>query len=268
MGSLLPACEAAPPDAALFASALADGVGAEEALAACERIRDPAVAGECHATLVRAHPGLPAETCEAIADPLWSGECWFTVGEREAAAGRRWAALEACGRATAFYDECLYHAWTAELGAAAAAAPDAVSALEAGRDSIAFWSDLQTLEGSAADQLWGDFWFFAHNAHRPADLEACKVLEDPGERERCREGTRTFVLRALVGELLAPGRPPALLDRVCRSGELPPLYLEGLHLPHPELDSTHPEAAALACEAAEGRPVRRWNPVFRGSRRG
>ena len=160
-------CGSGEPDAAWFARALDAAASDEEAHRSCQAIRDPAMASECFATLVRARPSLPAEACVAITDPVWSGECWFTIGERRAAAGDRWGALEACGQASAFYDECLYHSWTAELGAAAAAAPDAVSALERGRDAIAFWSDLQTIEGEAEDQLWGDFWYFAHNAIAP-----------------------------------------------------------------------------------------------------
>jgi len=265
---LLSACGEPVPDAARFAEALAPENSDEHAVEACTAIDDEAMRSECLATVLRDRPTLPSATCADVHTPLWAAECWFTVGERRAKAGDRWGALDACGRAGSFYDECLYHAWTTELDLAAHAAPDAISALDGARDAIAFWSDLQTIEGAAADQIWGDFWFFAHNAHRPADLAACGRLIDAAERTRCEEGTTTFVTRALLGELLAPGRPPDTLDRVCRSDELPSVYLDGLYVPDPKMDAARDRVPSLACDAAAGRPVRRWNPVFRGVRSG
>lgn len=268
MVGVLAACGEAVPDAARFAEALAPELSDDAAVESCSAIGNDDMRSECLATVLRERPGLPPETCADVPAPLWAAECWFTVGERRAKKGDRWGALEACGRAESFYDECLYHAWTTELDLAAQAAPDAISALDAARDTIAFWSDLQTIEGTAADQVWGDFWFFAHNAHRPADLAACGRLGDPGERARCEEGTTTFVTRALLGELLAPGRPAGTLDRICRSAEIPSVYLEGLYLPDPQMDAARDRVPPMACDAAAGRPVRRWNPVFRSARSG
>ena len=114
---------------------------------------------------------------------------------------------------------------------------------------------------SAICFLWGDLWFFAWNAHRPADLAACGALSG-ADASRCRAHTRAFVLRAILGELLAPGAPAGLLDRTCRSGVIPETLTAGLYVADPTLDDQVALAAELSCEAAQGRPVRRYNPVF------
>ena len=67
---------------------------------------------------------------------------------------------------------------------------------------------------------------------------------------------------ALVAALLAPGVQPGLLDRICRSGEFPAVMLDGLFVADPRFDAQVTRAAELSCDAAAGKPVRRWNPVF------
>lgn len=259
----------APPDAALLAEALgADHP--EDALAACDRIGSAATADECRASVVQAHPALDGaaadQACHANRDPRWRGECFFTLAERRivgaaATPEGRLPALRACGEAGPFYDECLYHLWTAELSAVARAAPTAPDAVEPARPIVAYWSSLETIAGDPADQLWGDLWFFAWNEHRPADLGACAALP-PADAAVCRTHTRAFVLRAILGELLAPGAPPGVLDRTCRAGSVEPDRIAGLFVAHADLDAQVAEAARLACDAAQGKPVRRYNPVF------
>lgn len=250
-----------PPDAARLASALAEA-DAAAALRACAGIQDPQLAGECLATIAR-RPALSAsqaaQACRTIEAERWAGECWFTVAERPEQDRR--GALEACGLSGPFYDECLYHRWTRELAAVASAAPSATAAVEPARDIVAFWSSLQTIAGDPADQLWGDLWFFAWNEHRPADLAACAALPE-GDAARCREHTQAFVLRAILGDLLAPGAATDVLDRTCRAGAVPERITAGLFVPHPALQAQVAEAARLSCDAARGVPVRRYNPVF------
>ena len=261
---LLLACGAGEPDAARFARAIAPE--APEPLATCRGIGAPEIRDECLATVLRGQPELPGEACEEVGDPRWRGECWFTVAERYSADPDRQAALLACGRAGPFYDECLYHRWTAELGLVVAAAPDLPAALELALEPLTFWGALQTLGGDPRAQVEGDLWFLWLNAHRPISLGDCIGMGE--DSPRCVEGTRTFIRRALLGELLSPGRPADLLDRVCRSGEIPEIFVEGLYDPDPVLDAERDAVIPLACAAAEGQPVRRWNPVFRGSRQG
>jgi hypothetical protein len=256
---------AGPPDAALLAQALAPGVVATVALQTCDAISQGAVGDECRASVVRAHPELDDAAadaaCGGISDPRWEGECWFGLAERRSARDHRHAALEACGRAGPFYDECLYHLWTAELSAVADAAPDAVGAVEPAREIVEFWSGLQTIGGDPTVQLWGDLWFFAWNEHRPADLAVCEKLELL-DASRCKTHTKNFIVRAILGELMAPGAPTGLLDRTCRAQQIPASIRDGLFVAHPDLDAQEVEAARLSCDAAAGRPVRRYNPVF------
>lgn len=266
--SLLLGC-AAPPDARLLAEALSPALPVPAALLRCDSIASPATADECRAGVVRGRAAeddaQAAAACARTEDPRWSGECWFTLAEARIARAERWPALEACGRAGPFYDECLYHLWSAEMSENARQAPDAVSAALRGQPLVDFWSGLQTLAGDPAEQVTGDLWFFAWNEHRPADLEACDSLEEP-VAGRCRKHTATFVLRALLGELLSPSAPAGILDRTCRSGQVPDAALSGLFRPHPDLDAQVARAAELACRADRGEPVRRWNPVFQARR--
>jgi len=260
---------AAPPDAALLAEALG-AADPQAALAACGRIGGATTADECRASVVQAHAALIGpeadQACGSVRDSRWRGECFFTLAERRMAGAAatpegRLPALQACGEAGPFYDECLYHLWTGELSAVARAAPTAPAAVEPARPIVAYWSNLETIAGDPADQLWGDLWFFAWNEHRPADLQACGALAPP-DAAACRTHTQAFVLRAILGELLAPGAPPGVLDRTCRSGSVEDDRVAGLFVPHPDLDAQVAEAARLACDAADGKAVRRYNPVF------
>ncbi|MDP6932328.1 MAG: hypothetical protein QGG40_05400, partial [Myxococcota bacterium] len=258
--ALVPLVACGGSDAERFTSALSGDLPLDRAMDQCEVIDQQDLADECRVTVSRRRPD--DATCGRIETERWRGECWFQLAESLVASGERWTALEACGRAGTFYGECLYHLWSTELAQAAEGAGRAVLALPAGREVVEFWSGIETLGNSAEEQLWGDWWFFALNANRPADLADCAGLPTESDRSGCEKGTRDFVLRSLLGTLMDPSTPADLVDRTCRSGKVPDGWTEGLFVSEPSLDAQVELAAELACEVAEGRAVRRWNPVF------
>ena len=251
-------------DPVLLATALSTA-DPQAAVAACDQIGAATMADECRATIVRQRSdfseALAADTCAATHDQRWAGECWFTLAERWGETGDRQRALAACGRAEGYYDECLYHLWTGELSRAAAAAVDVEAALVAGREIVGFWSGLQTIGPAPEAQLWSDFWYFAFLQHKPADLAVCARLP-AADQETCAAGARGFVQRAVLGALLTPGVPPELLDRVCRTGELPAIYTEGLVSAESPLQDELRALPAVVCAAANGAAIPRGNPVF------
>ncbi len=231
-----------------------------DALAACDRSAE--LAEECVATVVRAHPDALVERCAALPSIRWRSECAFGIAEARAKEGDRWGALVGCGAAGAYYNECLYHAWTFELQLHAEGLGRAVDGIEAARPIVAFWAQIETIGPGAEDLLWSDWWYFAHMRNRPASLASCATLPDPTDRGRCEAGTRTYVRRNVVETLLRPSTGATEKDRLCRGDSADALAVLGeIYLPHPELDAELDTARAAGC--ATGRVERPWNPVFR-----
>ncbi|MDP2307861.1 MAG: hypothetical protein Q8P18_17680 [Pseudomonadota bacterium] len=254
----LPGCGGLTPTEA-FREALAGDIPLEDALTLCDQAGESAE--ECVATVVRGHADAPTARCAALQSERWRSECAFGIAEARATAGDRWGALTGCGAAGAYYNECLYHAWTFELQLSADGLGRAVAGIEKARPIIAYWSGIETIGPGAEDHLWADWWYFAHARNRPASLEACAVLPDETDRRRCEEGTRTYVRRSVVEALLRANTPASTKDRICRGTPQDVLALLGdLYLPDPSLDAEVVAAVASGC--APGRVDRPWNPVF------
>ena len=247
---------ATEPDAALYARALDPATPATEALAACSALSEGA--DECTTAVVAQREVDPA-ACQGLS-PEWREECHFRVAERLTASGDRWEALVECGLSGRFYDECLYHLWSRELQAAVAPSGAEVSRAvdheEAGAEVVAYFSGLRTLKQEPRELLWDDFWFFAHSRNRPARLEDCERSQDP---PRCVRGTTRYVERLVTESLIRASADPAVLDRACRSGELPAAIVEGAWVPDEVLDEAARTGLAQACQDP---PLRPWNPVF------
>lgn len=261
---LLLAC-AAPDPAAAFRDALAADVLAD-ALTLCGDAGDDNE--ECVATVVRGHADAPMDACLSLRSERWRSECAFGIAESRAKAGDRWGALEGCGLAGAYYDECLYHAWTFELQLAADTLEGgAVNNIAVARPIIQFWSEIATVgtaDGTfdAEELLWADWWFFALSRNRPAVLAACAGLPDERDRLRCDVGTRTYVRRTVTEALIRSGTSADTRDRICRGTVADALALLGdLYVPDPALDAEVSAAVAAGC--AGGKVERPWNPVFR-----
>lgn len=255
------ACAGQPAE--LMREALAEGTPLPRALRLCRSSED--IADECVTAVVRAHPEATEAACGGVADERWRAECHFSVAEARAKDGDRWGALSACGLAGAYYDECLYHAWTFELQIAAENLGRAVAGIEKARPIVAFWGDLQSIP-DAEEQVWRDWWYFAHARNKPASLAWCNELADPVDQRRCVEGTRTFVRRAFVETLIRPATPAEHRARLCRGDADDARSILGdLYVPDARLDAEIAAGRLAAC-APGARPERPWNPVFRGRR--
>jgi hypothetical protein len=258
LAALLPGC-GGPTPAAAFREALAGNLPLDDALLLCDAAGESAE--ECVATVVRGHADAPIARCAALRSEQWRSECAFGIAEARATAGDRWGALTGCGAAGAYYNECLYHAWTFELQLASNDLGRAVAGIEKARPIVAYWSAIETVGPGAEEQLWADWWYFAHARNRPASLAPCATLTDATDRTRCEAGTRTYVRRSVVEALLRPNTPADTKDRICRGTPKDALALLGeLYLPDPALDAEVVAAVAAGC--APGRIDRPWNPVF------
>jgi hypothetical protein len=256
---LILACATQDPEEA-WRAALAGDRPLAESLALCDQSGEHAE--ECVATVVRGHADAPITRCAALQSERWRSECAFGIAEARAKAGDRWGALEGCGEAGAYYNECLYHSWTFELQLAAEEVDRAVDGVERARPIIAYWSQIETIGPQAEELLWADWWYFAHTRHKPATLAGCATLADATDRRRCEDGTRTFVRRTVVETLIRSTTPADTRDRLCRGSPADAKTLLGeLYLPDPALDEEL--VAGLTAGCAPGKVARPWNPVFR-----
>ncbi len=212
--------------------------------------------------MLRGKADAPIERCAALRSERWRSECAFGIAEARAKAGDRWGALAGCGAAGAYYNECLYHAWTFELQVAAEALDGgAVNGIDKARPIITFWSAVETAGPDAEALLWADWWFFAHARNKPAVYAACAALSEP-DRARCESGTRTYVRRSVVELLIRPSTNPDAKDRICRGAIDEARAMMGeLYVADPVMDAELAAAVALGC--APGKVERPWNPVFR-----
>ncbi len=255
------ACGGELDDRARYLAALDPARSLDEAARLCAGFEEDRDADACLLARLDNSTQPAFAHCDALRAPHSRAECWFLGAERVAAEDR-WTALEACGRAGPFMDECLYHCWTRELQALALAQRDLATALEAASDPTDYWSQLETAGPGQRERVWDDFWYLWWSHHPPASLQACEGLA-PAHAERCERGTRTAVERS-VDQAFRDSAQASLLDRSCRSGQLPS------HLPdampwEPELQGAAQVALDRLCAHGLDAP-RPWNPVFQPRR--
>ncbi len=221
-------------------------------------------AGECTASVVRNRPAATSSACIDIPAEKWRAECQFAAAERRGKAGDRWGALIGCGQAGTYYNECLYHAWTFDLQAVSNDLGTAVNGVEKARPVIAYWAQIQTIGPAAEDQMWRDWWYFAHAHNKPADMAKCGQLADSTDRGRCESGTKSYVRRAVTETILRPGTTREARDRLCR-GEpgMARTAVGTLYLPDADLDGEAALALSEACGKTPATVARPWNPIFR-----
>ncbi len=253
------ACDPGPTDRERFVQA--QSLPLSDATDTCLSIRDPALQDDCLLALVDTHERVNVRICAGLHQDNGQADCLFRLAERYAGRGDRWLALEACGLAAPFTDECLYHCWTRELQALIRAATGLTETLAAAKEPVEYWSQLETAGPDQSERVWGDFWYFWWLHHPPASLQACSGLT-PGLLQSCQYGTRIFVERSVDQALRDPSRA-AQLDRFCRADEpaaLPPGVAD-----EQELRAAAQQALDRLCEHGADAP-RPWNPVFQARR--
>ncbi|MEC7946707.1 MAG: hypothetical protein VX265_04005 [Myxococcota bacterium] len=107
---LLMACTQADGDRDAYLAAL-HATSPAAAVAACGRIDDPVLHGECSlfAAAALARSGADGRAaCGGIGHEAWRGACYFEIAEAMALRGSD--AREACGQAGGFRSRCLAHA--------------------------------------------------------------------------------------------------------------------------------------------------------------
>ncbi len=235
----------------------------DQAVATCLAIDDDRGADACILALQDAQDTPASELCAHPRSSDARAECWFRAAERLAEAGDRWGALEGCGQAGPFTDECLYHAWTRELQGIARREATLDDALAAADEPVAYWSQLETAGPDQPERVWGDFWTFWWTHHPPASLQACGALP-PERTSSCERGTALYVERSVDQALRDPAQA-AQLDRSCRAGALVDLPV-ALPLDQPPLQAAAERALTRLCnDGVEA--LRPWNPMFQPRRR-
>ncbi len=256
-------CGAATPDRELFLLAQDPDQPPEAAVAHCQAMAAADEADACMLALADLRDDLGPAPCARLQAEQPKAECWFRQAERWAEAGDRWGALDACGLAGPFMDECLYHAWTRELQGVARSTGDLAQALRAAEEPIAYWSQLETAGPIQPERVWGDFWYFWWLHHPPASLEACGELS-PELTPRCERGAKLFVERS-VDQVLRDPAQAGTLERCCRSGQLPDFLPGAAATPEPSLQAAGLLALERLCSQGPEAP-RPWNPVFQPRR--
>lgn len=263
---LVGACANLPDDRDLYVHALDASLTAERAVERCRAIRQEETGDECLAELARQREEVGDLPCGFIRSDSWRQECHFAVAEHRAARGDRWAALIDCGEAGAYMNECLYHVWTRELQNLATTPAEGnpgqglASTVEQAQEIVAYYAQSETCGPDQEERVWGDFWYFYWLHHRPAELDACARLPTP-QVARCERGTHLFVERALAGLLTCRGRSCDLLDRTCRSGDIPSSLLFPYTGGDPRLRPASERALARLCDP-QTRDDQPWNPIF------
>lgn len=231
---------------------------------ALERCRGTGTdADACSTEVLRARPESTVEDCAAVREPRWRAECAFAVADRHAKAGDRAAALAACGEAGRYYQECLYHAWTYDMQGAVHGGGRAQDELPRGREVVGYWAQLQTLGGDPLERMWLDWWYFALDANRPADLADCAGLA-PDDARWCTAGTLQFVEREIAQTLKDNPGNAQRRSRVCRGGlaDIAALWPD-LYRASELLDARAVAGRDRGCAAVEGLDVGRpWNPIL------
>lgn len=220
-------------------------------------------ADACSTEVIRARPTATIRDCATIRAPGWRAECAFAVADRLSKAGQRAEALTACGGSGRYYQECLYHAWTYDMQRAVQGGGRAADELSRGREVVAFWAQLQTIGGDPQERMWLDWWYFALDANRPADLADCANL-GPDDARWCTAGTLQFVEREITQTLKDNPGNAQRRSRVCRGGlaDIAALWPD-LYRPAESLDARAIAGRDRGCAAVEGLDVGRpWNPIL------
>ncbi len=270
-GVALVACTPSVSPAEAFARGQDPAVPLSEALDWCRRAGE--AADTCVVGAVRAHGDADADACERARDPRLRAECHFSRAEARARGGDRWGAVEACARAGAYGDECLYHAWSLELQHVAEAHPDTARAWTAMQEPLAWWGGLQTVGPDAATLIARDAWYFlgvvAQARGTPVGWTTCEAVA-PEHRAVCRDGIAGYVSRAAREGLRRASEE--VRDPLCRRAESDPdaavaarAALGVAWLAAPDLRALYEEAVREECRTPDA--PRPWNPVFQPRRR-
>jgi hypothetical protein len=193
------ACSSAPQsnshDIAAYVQA-AEQKDLTEGLAACDRIEDPALKGECTAFQVQEHgrkrPNRSQSACEGLSDGLWRDECHFLLAEAVALPEKPEAAAAVCRASGRYFQPCFMHLLSAHAGHLRSTRPaEEVNGAYAQAVALAG-------EGAPADfahRAWS--LLFREEAERSGTLDpsACEALAEYGPA--CRSGVREALSRAL-----------------------------------------------------------------------
>ncbi|HJN73378.1 MAG TPA: hypothetical protein QGF58_05525 [Myxococcota bacterium] len=190
--------------------AAAEATDLTTAAAACGRIDEDSLRGECASHVVRELGSedieAAAEACE-VASGAWRDECLFVLAEIDpspAADSARW-----CRQAGRYTISCLMHLWQGEAASLKREHP-MEEAVQRYAEALA-WAG-EDLDDTLTRRAWGLFYRTELDPARPLDTSSCAALPEPHPRY-CRAGTQEALGRGLNVWVRANG--PAALMQAC-----------------------------------------------------
>ncbi len=241
-------------DVAVYSALLKTGfTDAEAALATCQGLSDPKLAGDCAMVVaVTASSGAnqdPARWCSRVPEGTWRDECRFEGAELQKRRNLPDRAAALCLAAGAFADDCGMHMWMSELdqltwsmGTAdlSARLPEANALYQRWAPSLARGTDME-------QRFWRQYYQRAFGSRASVDLNVCAGLAE-ADAARCASAGADLFANQLAPFLQQTGR----LAEFCRlqnpSSEIVGPWLGAV--PHPALDAALRERAPQLCEAA------------------
>ncbi len=189
----------------------------EERLAACSKLSDPQLAGDCALVVVGSgslsSTAAATRLCSLVVEGLYQDECWFLAGEAAGRRGDRDAAKDLCDRAGSFASACCRHQIQGDLrrlaqGAEYADLGEAEAQMLAVR---AFWgSDTATDATLRADATFFESIF---ESTAPVSAERCAPVSDL-RRELCETAAQRVDRRSRrAGKVGATKSPPSAHTR-------------------------------------------------------
>ena len=226
-------------DAARYAAVLGDEAAAPaDALAACRKISDEALAGDCGLAVAQRaarDPGAdPAAWCGSVAGDLWRSECYFQAAEAMRRRRDEERAAELCARAGPFLDDCAQHLWQTEVHQLAPREGGFGDALPAAQAVYDRWAPRLADTSDLSDRFWRRFYQNGFEGTPSLDPARCDGLPED-HAARCLAAAVDLFDRDLAPRLDHAG---ALADYCAQHP--PALDALGDRLgvrPHPALDA-------------------------------
>jgi len=188
----------------------------EELLAACGRLSDPQLAGDCGLVIIGSgslsSAAAAERLCPLVVEGLYQDECWFLAAEAAGRRSERDAAKKLCDRAGSFASACNRHQIQGELrrlaqGAEFADLGEAEVQMLAVR---AFWGNGEVNDATLrADRTFFQSIFEAAGA---VDAARCAPVSDL-RRELCEQAAREVDRRARRPGNVGGSKPPPSTDR-------------------------------------------------------
>ena len=244
---LLVGCDDPAADRAVYQSVLSSPHPTEAALAECQRIADPTLAGDCGLVVVAAAGRDPGPLCPQLPDGVYREECWFLSAESLNRSGDALAAAARCRQAGRFALDCAQHLWQTpvrELIHAPGAAGFAEQ-LPRAESLYAAWEPLMVADTDFSERFWSKFFGNGFEGQGfPVDLGWCAPLPEH-HQDACTSAGTAFYAREIGPRVERAGGLLVMCALEAVSVEALSVWVEAV--PSPHLETAAAERTAHIC---------------------